>query len=191
MEKTRIGPQTLLYPMPVLLIGANVNSKPNFMVCAWGGIANGQPPMISVAIRKDRYTGEGIRQNMAFSVNLPWADIVKEIDYCGLVTGSETDKVNDCNFKVFYGKLSNVPLVEQCPVNLECKVVHLLNLGTNSLVIGEIDEVHISDDCLTDGKPDPNKINPLTFIGAPERKYRALGMIVAEAYSIGNKLKGS
>ena len=191
MGKTKVGPQTLLYPMPVLLIGANVNSKPNFMVCAWGGIANGQPPMISVAIRKDRYTGGGIRQNMAFSVNIPSSDMVKEIDYCGLVTGSEADKAKVCNFKVIYGASSDAPLVEQCPLNLECKVAHILNLGTNSLVVGEIEEVHVSDDCLTDGKPDINKIKPLTFIGAPERKYRALGDVVAEAYSIGKKLKDS
>lgn len=80
MGKALMGPQTLVYPMPALLVGANVDGKPNFMVVAWGGIANGEPPMISVAIRHQRYTLKGIRQNMTFSVNIPSVDLVKETD---------------------------------------------------------------------------------------------------------------
>jgi len=78
MGKTLMGPQTLLYPIPVLLIGANVDDKPNFMTAAWGGIANGEPPMISIAIRHQRYTYKGIRQNLTFSVNIPSTDLVRE-----------------------------------------------------------------------------------------------------------------
>jgi flavin reductase (DIM6/NTAB) family NADH-FMN oxidoreductase RutF len=175
--------------MPILLIGVNIGDKPDFMAVAWGGIANGEPPMISVAIRHDRYTNLGIRQNLTFSVNIPSSDIVKEADYCGLVSGAAVDKVKACRFKVFYGKLGNAPLVEQCPVNLECSVKHILDLGSHSLVIGQIEETYISESCLTEGKADINKVKPLIYITRPFRRYQALGEVIAAAHSVGAELK--
>ena len=158
MKKIALGPQTLIYPMPAFLIGANVGEKPNSMTAAWSGIAASTPPMITVALQHHRHTLKGIKENGAFSVNVPSAEQVKETDYCGIVSGStKADKVKDCNFTVFYGKLKNVPLIEQCPVNLECKAVHILTLGSHSLVIGQIEEVHLSEDCMTDGEPDRRK----------------------------------
>lgn len=189
MNKIIMGPQTLIYPMPALLVGAIVNDKPNFMTVAWSGIANGEPPMISVAIRRTRYTLRGIRQNLTFSVNVPSTDMVRETDYCGLTHGSEVNKVEVCQFKVFYGELGNAPLIEQCPINLECKVAHILDLDSHSLVVGRIEETHVSEDCLTNGEPDVNKIKPLSYIRAPAERYQALGKVIAKAFSIGEELK--
>jgi flavin reductase (DIM6/NTAB) family NADH-FMN oxidoreductase RutF len=191
MGKIVMGPQTLIYPMPALLVGANVDGKPNFMTVAWAGIANGEPPMISVAIRHQRYTHKGIRQNLTFSVNVPSTDLVRETDYCGSVSGSNVNKVEICHFKVFYGKLDSAPLIEQCPINLECKVVHILDLGSHSLFVGRIEETHVSESCLTDGKPDVNKIRPLIYNRDPARQYLAHGKVVGKAYSIGQELKRS
>lgn len=189
MGKIQIGSQTLIYPMPALLIGANVDSKPNFMVAAWCGIADGAPPMVSVAIQHSRYTLLGIRQNLAFSVNVPSVDLVKEVDYCGSASGVELNKVEVCHFNLFYGKLNGAPLIEQCPVNLECKVVHILNLGSHSLIVGRIEETHVSESCLTNGKPDVDKINPLCYITSPAQRYQALGEVIGKAYSIGKELR--
>jgi hypothetical protein len=87
-----------------------------------------------------------------------------------------------------YKKLGSAPLIEQCPVNLECRVVHMLDLGSHSLVIGRIEETHVSEDCLTDGTPDVNKIRPLTFVTSPAARYQALGELIAKAFSIGKEL---
>ncbi len=189
MGKILMGPQTLIYPMPALLVGAKVDDKPNFMAVGWGGIANGEPPMISVAIRHQRYTLKGIKQNMTFSVNVPSTDMVRETDYCGIISGAKFNKAQVCRFKVFYGRLDKAPLIEQCPVNLECKVVHILDLGSHSLVIGRIEETHVSDNCLTDGKPDVNKIKPFIYTTSPASQYQALGKVIAKAFSIGRELK--
>ena len=189
MGKILMGPQTLIYPMPSLLVGANIDDKPNFMTVAWGGIANGEPPMISVAIRHNRYTHQGISQNLTFSVNVPSTDLVRETDYCGIKSGAKVNKVKDCQFNVFYGKLNNAPLIEQCPINHECKVMYILNLGSHSLIIGRIEETHISESCLTDGKPDVNKIRPFVFTREPDSQYQAFGEVVAKAFSIGQELK--
>ena len=188
MSKILMGPQTLIYPMPTILVGANVDDKPNFMTVAWCGIANGEPPMISVAIRHQRYTLRGIRQNLTFSVNVPSTDLVRETDYCGLTSGSKVNKVEACRFKVFYGKLNSAPLIEQCPVNLECKVVHILDLGSHSLIVGRVEETHVSESCLTNGKPDVNKIRPFIFTTEPASQYQAFGEVIAKAFSIGHKI---
>ena len=189
MAKILMGPQPWIYPMPTLLVGANINDKPNFMAVAWSGIANAEPPMLSLAIRHKRYTLRGIRQNMTFSVNIPSADMVKETDYCGIISGDKVNKVEVCRFKVFYGEFKNAPLIEQCPVNLECKVVHILDLGTHALVIGSIEQIHVTESCLTDGKPDIDKIKPFTFIPTPVAHYYVMGNAIAKVFSIGKKLK--
>ena len=188
-KKKKFGPQTWLFPEPTVLVGADVDGRPNFMAVAWAGIAGGNPPMVSVALRHIRHTLKGVRQNMTFSVNIPSVSLVKETDYCGLVSGAKTDKVKDCNFKVFYGVLKTAPLIEQCPVNIECEVQHILNLGSHALVVGKIVETHVSEDCLTDDKLDVKKIRPIIYNPRPATGYYAVGEKVAEAFSTGREIK--
>lgn len=189
MKKITLGPQTLIYPMPAFLIGAKVGEKPNFMTAAWSGIACSTPPMLTVALQHHRLTLKGIREHGTFSVNVPDSKQVKETDYCGIVSGTKEDKVQVCDFSVFYGKLKNAPLIEQCPVNLECKVVHLLYLGSHTLVVGQIEEVHVSEDRFTDGEPDPRKIDPIMYITGAQKSYFKLGESVGPAFKIGMELK--
>ena len=191
MNKVKLGPQTLVYPKPAFLVGADVDKKANFLAVAWGGVACGTPPMVSVAIRYSRYTLKGIKQNMAFSVNITPKAYALETDYCGVASGSKTDKVDDCGFTIFYGDLAGAPMIEQYPVNLECKVIHLLNLGSHYLVIGEIIETHVSEDCLTAGEPDVTKINPITYAEGQPGDYYCLGENVGKAFRIGKKLNRS
>ncbi len=188
MNKIPVGPKLYAYPMPAFLVGANIEDKPNFMAVAWGGIANSEPPMLSVAIRHHRHTYLGIKQNMTFSVNIISANLVKEMDYCGIVSGSQVDKSAACHFKIFYGKLKTAPLIEQCPVNMECRVIHLLNLGTHTLVIGQIEETYVSEDCLSDGNPDMSKIMPV-IADIPARNYHVPGDFIGKAFSIGKELE--
>ncbi len=189
MKKVTLGPQTLIYPMPAFLIGSLVDGKPNFMTAAWSGIVNSSPPMLSVSLQHHRYTLKGIRENGVFSVNVPSTDLVKETDYCGIVTGSREDKTAVCKFDLFYGRLKLAPLIEQCPVNLECKAVHLLNLGSHTMVVGQIEEVHVSEACLTDGEADGTKIHPLIYTSGARKAYCSLGPELAQAFSVGMEIK--
>ena len=190
MRKVTMGTQILFYPLPAVLIGTVVEGLPDFMVAAWSGVAANDPPAVTVGIRPSRHTHKGILQNMAFSVNIASVDMVAELDYCGITSGSKVNKVDICKFKLFYGKLANAPLIEDCPVNLECRVAHMLDLGSHSLVVGKIEETHITEDCLTEGKPDVDKIRPFIYVTNPARQYRAFGPVIAKAHSIGEKLKG-
>lgn len=189
MKKVALGPQTLLYPLPAFLIGSNVDGKPNFMTAAWSGIANSNPPMVSVALQHHRHTLKGIKDCGTFSINVPSADLVKETDYCGIVSGTKEDKTTQCKFQVFYGKLKDAPLIQQCPLNLECKVVHILNLGSHAFIIGQIEEVHASEACLTDGLPDVQKIDPIVFCPGSRKTYHGLGKELAAAFSVGMEIK--
>lgn len=189
MPKVALGPRTLLYPLPIVLVGSSVDGKPNFMAVAWCGIVNSRPPMISVALQHPRHTLKGIQQNNTFSVNVPSVEQVKETDYCGTVSGGNTDKVADCKFQLFYGKLPTAPLINQFPVNLECRVVQTLNLGSHVLVIGQIEEVYVTDSCLTDGQPDADKIKPFVWATGVGNQYRELGKPIGQAFSIGKQLK--
>jgi flavin reductase (DIM6/NTAB) family NADH-FMN oxidoreductase RutF len=189
MKKITLGAQTLLYPMPAFLIGANVAGKANFMTAAWSGIANSNPPMVTVALQHHRHTLKGIKENGTFSLNVPSEDQVKETDYCGIVSGARKDKTADCGFTVFYGKLQTAPLIEQCPVNLECKVVHILNLGSHALVVGQIEETHVTEQCTTEGQPDVAKVKPVIYSPGAQKLYYGIGQPLAQAFSAGKDLK--
>jgi flavin reductase (DIM6/NTAB) family NADH-FMN oxidoreductase RutF len=186
--KVTMHPEPMMFPRPTLLVGANIDGKANFMTVGGGGAANADPPMISVPIRHHRYSLKGILQNLTFSVNMPSSDLVAEADYCGITSGTEVDKVSICKFTVFYGKLLTAPLIDQCPINLECKVVHILNLGSHALVIGQVEGAYVSEDCLTQGKPDVSKMKPLIY-NHESSEYLAFGKVIAKAFSIGRQLK--
>ena len=116
--------------------------------------------------------------------------MVRETDYCGIVSGRDTDKVADCKFNIFYGELSNAPLINECPINLECNVLHILNLGSHEMVVGQIQEVYGTDSCLTDGEPDVTKIKPFLWVTRPTNQYWEFGQPIGGAFNIGKQVKG-
>ncbi|MBI2851896.1 MAG: flavin reductase family protein [Chloroflexi bacterium] len=189
MTKVLLGPKTLTYPWPVFLVGANIDNRPNFTAISWCGNISGNPPTIVVGIRPARYTYGGIKQNLTFSVNLPPLGMMKKTDYCGLTSGSKVDKVKDCQFNVFYGKLGSAPLIEECSLNVECKVLHVLDLGSHSLIVGTVEETHVSEDCLTNGKPDIEKLRPFICTVGPVRQYQSVGRVIGEAWRSGWELQ--
>ena len=143
------------------LVGANVIGKPNFEAIAWCNIVDYNPYLISISSEKSHYTNKGIRENQEFSVNIPSADMAAVTDYCGTHSGGAVDKSKV--FDVFYGELKNAPMISDCPINVECRLVKTIELARNDLFIGEIAGVYIKDKYLTDAKPDMRKINPLVF----------------------------
>jgi flavin reductase (DIM6/NTAB) family NADH-FMN oxidoreductase RutF len=189
MAKIQIAPDSAMGVNPVVLAGSVVNGKPNFMAVAWCSVADMTPPMIVIAIRPSRYTMKGIEENKEFSINTPSADLVIEADYCGLISGSRIDKTDICGFKVFYGKLKTAPLIEQCPVNVACKLDKIVKLGSHSLVVGRVEETYLNEDCVKNGKADVRKINPIVFADGQPTEYCILGKNVGNPFEIGNTLK--
>lgn len=161
-EKRAIGAKNFLYPMPTILVGADVNGKPNYLTVAFCGIVQASPPMISVTLGKMHYTNEGIRENKCFSVNIPSRYMVEATDYCGIVSGKKVDKSSI--FKTFYGKLEKAPMIFECPVNLECRLVKTMDFGVaNEVFIGEIVESYAEERFLCNGTPYIEKVEPIVF----------------------------
>ncbi|MFZ0005650.1 flavin reductase family protein [Methanoregula sp.] len=184
MDKIEIG-FDFSVPMPVVLVGTQVKGKVNFMTVAWCTRANSDPPMIVCGINRMNYTPEGIVENGTFSVNLPSASLVEKTDYCGLVSGERVDKTEV--FEVFHGILDNAPMIRACPVTLECRLVHTLELPTNFLFVGEICGAYADAHIIKDNRPDFEAIDPL-ILTMPDNTYHHLGSTVGEAWNTGKGL---
>jgi flavin reductase (DIM6/NTAB) family NADH-FMN oxidoreductase RutF len=186
MPKLKFGADTLLYPMPVTLVGADVNGKPNFLTVAFCGIMNPHPPMIYAALNKAHHTNSGIRENRTFSVNIPSADMVSITDYCGIFSGRDVDKSGI--FDVFYGELGNAPMIAECPISMECRLHRIIEFEMDEVFIGEIVQSYVDPECLTDGLPDIKKMSPMTF-SMRDNNYWRLGEGLGRAWSIGKEFK--
>jgi flavin reductase (DIM6/NTAB) family NADH-FMN oxidoreductase RutF len=186
-EMNSIGPVNALYPMPTTLVGATVNAKPNFLAVAHVGILNhGTPQYLSIGLAKVHYSNAGIFENKAFSICLPSEDLMVETDYCGIMTGKNTDKA--ALFDIFYGELKTAPMIRQCPVNMELKLHDVLDFPTHDIFIGELVQTYADERVLSDGHVDVAKLRPLLFDMAG-KKYWSLGPSVGNCWSAGKALK--
>ena len=186
MDKINLGSTIPAYPTPVSLVGAYVDGKPNFMAVAWFTMASYKPPRIAITLGKGHYTNPGIRENKTFSLCLPSEDMVEITDYCGIVSGKKTDKSEI--FDLFYGELKTAPLIKDCPLCIECKLVEIVESGANEIFIGEIVGTYTEEGYLTDGKLDFRKMKPL-ILSQPDTSYWRLGEQVASAWNIGKRYK--
>ena len=186
MEKINLGSTIPAYPMPVSLVGAHVDGKPNFLAVAWFTMVSYKPPRIAIALGKGHYTNPGIKENKTFSVCLPSEDMAEITDYCGIVTGKKTDKSKI--FDLFYGELNTAPMIRDCPLNMECTLVEIVESSMNEIFIGEIVGTYTEERFLTDGKSDFKKTKPL-ILSQPDTCYWRLGEPLAKAWSIGKKHK--
>ncbi|MBW2250559.1 MAG: flavin reductase family protein [Deltaproteobacteria bacterium] len=186
MGKVQADFKRLRYPLPVTLVGAIVKGKPNFLTIGFFAILSHLPPIISVSLYKNHYSVRGIKENGAFSVNIPSADMVKKTDYCGIVSGRKVDKSN--LFKSFYGQLNTAPMIEECPLNFECKLFRTIEIGNNLIFLGEVVSVYANEEVLSGGVPDIRAIDPLVLFGSVYHSWK-FGSEIAGAYRIGKKLK--
>jgi flavin reductase (DIM6/NTAB) family NADH-FMN oxidoreductase RutF len=175
----------LFIPMPVVLVGTQVSGKVNFMTVGWCSRANANPPMIVCGIGNYHYTPKGIAETKIFSVNIPSSDLMEKTDYCGMVSGEKVDKSSF--FDVFYGSLKTAPMIRECPVSLECRLVQTVSLPTNTLFIGEIVGAYVDGNVIKDERLDYVEIDPL-FLTMPDNRYWTLGKYVGDAWNAGKNL---
>ena len=181
--KKLLGAKNCLYPLPTVLVGANVGGKPNYLAIAHVGIMD--LGSVSLGMNKVHYTNAGIKENGTFSINMPTAALVRETDYCGLVSGKNADKA--ALFETFYGALKTAPMIRQCPLNMECRLIKTVDFPRHDIFIGEVVETHCDEQFLDDGLPDIGKIQPILFVMS-DRSYYRLGERFAEAWSVGKEL---
>jgi flavin reductase (DIM6/NTAB) family NADH-FMN oxidoreductase RutF len=182
--KTEIGALNCLYPMPTTLIGAMVKGRPNYVTIAHVGIMDHKS--ISLSMAKIHYTNTGIKEYGTFSINIPSANMVEKTDYCGLVSGKDKDKSS--LFKTFYGELKTAPMVEECPINMECKLVKTVDFPKHDIFIEEIKAAYCDDTLLKNDTIELGKVDPILFVMS-DRSYWRLGEKFAAAWQVGKHLK--
>jgi len=182
--KVELGAKNCLYPLPTILVGALVNGKPNYITIAHVGIT--EPAAVSLGMNKVHYTNQGIKTNKTFSINIPSTAMVKETDYCGLVSGKDENKSD--MFKTFYGQLKTAPMIEECSINMECELIQTVDFPNHDLFIGKVVATHCDETVLTNGVADLGKVQPILF-AMNDRSYWSIGKKLATAWSVGKEYK--
>ncbi len=173
MTKQIRQPGTYLYPLPVVLVSCGIGEKANIITLSWVGTLCSTPPTIGIGVRPERHSHHLIQEVGEFVVNLPTAEQARHADYCGRVSGEGRDKWADCGFTRAPASQVKVPLIAECPVNIECRLRHTVPLGSHDLFIGEVVAVHVDDSLLDNqGRVDFARLSPFFYTG---RDYYHLG----------------
>lgn len=185
MKKIALGNKSYFYPNPTVLVGVTVQGKPNYLNVSYAGTANRSPAMLYISLNKLHYSTIGVKEQKTFSINIPSAEMLADTDYCGLVSGKDVDKSE--LFHTFYGESRNIPMIEECPVNIECEVVHEIELeGSNILFIGKVLQSYSEKKYLSGELPDIKKIDPI-LLSTNDFNYYSVGNRIGKAWSIGKK----
>ena len=183
-----LGPQTWVFPMPVLIIGSyDENDNPNAMNAAWGGIYDYNQIMICLSKHQ---TTENIKKNKAFTVSFATVETVTASDYVGIVSQkNEPNKIAKSGLNPVKANKVNAPIFTNYPVTLECEVADIINEGEGGgNIIGNIVNVSVDESALTNDKLDFKKLHFIAF-DPSSAKYISLGEEVAQAFKEGLKLK--
>lgn len=177
-----------LSPVPCVLVSSGSVDAPNVFTVGWTGIINSQPPRLYVSIRPERYSYKLIKESMELVVNLPVRAMVKSVDLCGVVSGRDINKFEKCNFTPVKGGTVSAPLIEECPISLECKVFDIIPLGSHDMFLCDITAVNVEEDLLDEkGKL---RMERSKLIAYSHGDYMALGKKLGSfGYSVRRKKK--
>ena len=146
MGKINFKPGNMLYPLPVVMVSsADADGKPNIITIAWTGTICSDPPMVSISVRKERYSHKLISESGEFVINLTTEELAFATDYCGVKSGKDVDKFKEMNLTPLKADVVKAPLIAESPVNLECKVTKVKELGTHDMFLAEVVAVHVDD----------------------------------------------
>jgi flavin reductase (DIM6/NTAB) family NADH-FMN oxidoreductase RutF len=160
-------PSPALLPTPVVLlsVAGHGKEKPNIITLAWAGTVCSDPPMLSVAIRPTRHSHPLVNAAREFVVNVPRAAQLTEVDLAGVWSGAEHDKFEELAFTASPASRVAAPLIEECPINIECVVKHQLALGAHDLYIAEIVAVQYDEGILDErGRVLTRKLDPIAYV---------------------------
>ena len=152
MSKQTWKPGNMLYPVPAVMVSCRrEGEKPNIITVAWAGTICSDPAMVSISVRKERYSHDIIKDSGEFVVNLTTRKLCYATDYCGVKSGRNTDKFADMHLTPQQSVKIAAPAIKESPVNIECKVKDIIELGSHDMFIAEVVAVNV-DEKLLDSK---------------------------------------
>lgn len=165
MPKKKFSAQLLLGPVPAALISCGRGGgEQNIITLAWVGVVNSSPPMISIAVRPNRHSHRIIVETKEFVVNIPTVEQADLVDGCGALSGKQVNKFEHFGVTPVRGTLEHAPLIDECPISMECFLEQTLTLGTHSLFIGRVVQAYVDPSIIDDqGKTDLSRLSLLGF----------------------------
>ena len=188
--KKQLGPSDAIFPVPAALVVSGCGETANIITIAWIGILSSTPPTIGISLRKSRYSHELIHQQQEFTVNLPSAQLFRQVDFCGITSGRKHHKAQELGFTLLPGSVINTPILQECPYNIECKVTREVELGDYTLFMAEIVETHINEehfDPANRAKINIASLDPLVYC-AVVREYWSLGEQLGKGFDAGRAI---
>ena len=177
-EKVAFDTSFMLAPLPVVLVACEHEKLGrNILTIAWCGVDCSDPPSIHVSIRPGRHSYRIIKESECFTVNIPTRNILRAIDLCGTVSGKFGDKFERSGLTPAPGTEVTAPIIAECPINLECRVREVIELGLHHMFIGEVVARHADSDVLKDGAIDFSRIPLISYVHG---EYWSMGERIGE-----------
>ncbi|MBQ8662303.1 MAG: flavin reductase family protein [Eubacterium sp.] len=180
-------PGNMLYPVPAVMVSCQrPGEKPNIITIAWAGTICSDPAMVSISIRPERHSYDIIKETKEFVINLTTKDITFATDYCGVKSGRDVDKFKEMKLTPLVSKEVSAPGIAESPVNIECKLKEIIQLGSHDLFIAEVVAVSIDDSLMDEN----NKfhLNDAGLVAYSHGEYYLLGEKLGKfGYSVAKK----
>ncbi len=165
MAKQLWKPGNMLYPLPAVMVSvADAKGRPNIITLAWVGTVCTNPPMVSISVRPERYSYPILRETGEFVINLTTKELTYATDYCGVKSGRDVDKFKEMKLTPIPGQHVKAPLIEESPVNIECRVRQVLELGSHDMFLADVLAVHVDEKYMDEkGKFHLEKSEPIVY----------------------------
>lgn len=171
--KKVIEPKNAAFPLPVVLVTCCDNKgNDNIITIAWTTNVCRKIPHLGIVINGEKYSSKLIKETREFVVNIPNAEILKEVDFCGENKGDQIDKFDQTKLTKTDSLIIKPKIIKECPINIECKLKDIYTIESSNLFIGEIVKTHIEEDIIDgEGKINYQKLNPIIYA---EKKYYSI-----------------
>ena len=166
MAKQTWKPGNMIYPLPAVMVStADKKGNSNILTVAWTGTVCTNPPMAYISVRPERYSYHMIKESGEFVINLTTKKLIRATDYCGVRSGRDVDKWKECRLTKSSAKsLKYAPVIEEAPVNIECKVKSIQELGSHHMFLAEVTAVQVDETYMDEkGKFDLNRTGLIAY----------------------------
>ncbi|MFX1470884.1 MAG: flavin reductase family protein [Promethearchaeota archaeon] len=158
-------PTTAVVPCPVVLLSVAGEERPNIITLSWVANVCSNPPTIVAGIRRQRHSYEMVKNAGEFVLNIPSINQIDSAEFAGTKSGRDFDKFKECDFTAVPASKVNSPMIEECPINIECKVIKVENAGVHDVFTAEVVAVHIDESVLDeDGRFVVSKAQLFTYL---------------------------
>jgi flavin reductase (DIM6/NTAB) family NADH-FMN oxidoreductase RutF len=165
IEKVEFSPSQLPSPAPVVLVGcAHPKLGTNVLTIAWTGVDCSDPPVVHVSIRPSRHSHRMIKESECFTVNVPRRDLLRAVDMCGVLSGRDGDKFARAGLTPVDGAAVAAPIVAECPVNFEVRLLRIIPLGAHDMFVGEVVARRADASIVKNGRVDFGTIPLIVYV---------------------------